>query len=307
MYSRTTAASVSGPKRARSAALPGYPADESGLGPVADGGESSVNVGLEGPPFASAPADHRDGFANQHVEHNDLGAVVSKPPPEGLRAVGEDVGAIELCDDDVCMRCVPRNPRIQVPAYPLIECRPSPAIVLLSLAVLVVGCAASSAQTEPSDASTDGGADSRGGLPGTDGSDMDIVHAGDGGPSADGPSSRCPTSQSQAACSVAPGGLCLDDHPQLGCAPNALPMGLACAGEAQCTLEILPCAGEVQGSVGAGRVDGYICSCIEGHWSCDDCYAGQAPCAEAGALGDGGVEGRSVRKPIAAPHAASRQ
>jgi hypothetical protein len=97
-------------------------------------------------------------------------------------------------------------------------------------------------------------------------------------------------------CPVADGGVCvLDDDPYYGCAPNALPSGLACSGQEQCSMPILPCAGEIPSGAGAGPVDGYICSCVGGRWSCEDCYVGDALCADAGPPGDGstggGVEG----------------
>jgi hypothetical protein len=41
-----------------------------------------------------------------------------------------------------------------------------------------------------------------------------------------------------------------------------------------------------------GRVDAYICSCIDGRWSCDDCSIGEALCEggeEAYVLPDSGA------------------
>ncbi|MGO9835768.1 MAG: hypothetical protein ACLP1X_16315 [Polyangiaceae bacterium] len=143
-------------------------------------------------------------------------------------------------------------------------------------------------------------ADAGGGAPGTDATDMDETQPAEGGPSSDGSASAsCPPSQSQAECPVAPGALCaVNDDPFSGCALNALPTGLGCSGQEQCSIAILPCAGEVQGWAGAGRVDGYICSCVSGRWSCDDCYLGEALCADAGSAGDsaagGGVDGGSA-------------
>jgi hypothetical protein len=165
------------------------------------------------------------------------------------------------------------------------------AAVGVLLAALNSGCSSSGGA----------GADAGGGLSGTDASDMNdatmTVDASpmtvDGGPSSDGSSSSsCPASQSVAECPAAPGGSCVvSDLPQTGCAPNALPSGLGCSGQQRCAMPILPCAGEVQGWAGGGRVDGYICSCVSGRWSCDDCYAGEALCADAGPPGDGGAAG----------------
>lgn len=167
----------------------------------------------------------------------------------------------------------------------------SAAIALLSLAAFA-GCSASATQTESGDGSTAADADSGSGFPGVDGSDMDVAQVADGSPSNEGSFSQCPTSQSQALCAAAPSGPCVvNDAPASGCSSNALPNRLACSGRAQCALEVLPCANEVETWVGAGRVDGYICSCIDGQWSCDDCYPGEALCAEAGAASDGGPEG----------------
>jgi hypothetical protein len=61
------------------------------------------------------------------------------------------------------------------------------------------------------------------------------------------------------------------------CTVDALPQGLACAGKSQCQAVVGPLPQ-------CGRVDGYICSCIDGHWSCDDCAIGGALC-EAGTAG----------------------
>ena len=68
----------------------------------------------------------------------------------------------------------------------------------------------------------------------------------EGGSSNDGSGpASCPAPQSVTECPVADGGVCvLDDDPYYGCAPNALPSGLACSGQEQCSMPILPCAGE---------------------------------------------------------------
>jgi len=97
---------------------------------------------------------------------------------------------------------------------------------------------------------------------------------------ADSYASLCPSPGPSTTCSVAPGGLCVGNRPDLGCALNAVPTGLPCSGHTQCSLSILPCPDEVQTWAGGGRVDGYVCSCINDQWSCDDCWLGEALCAE---------------------------
>jgi hypothetical protein len=84
-------------------------------------------------------------------------------------------------------------------------------------------------------------------------------------------SSLCPNS-SLAGCPVASDANCSNAF--VGCGLDALPTGLACLAPAQCTMLIQPIAG-------CGRTDGYVCSCIGGKWSCDDCNLGTASC-EAG-------------------------
>ncbi len=71
--------------------------------------------------------------------------------------------------------------------------------------------------------------------------------------------SPCPDAPDAAPCGVS------------GCGLDALPVGLACQGASQCSIAIQPIAG-------CGRIDGYVCSCIGGHWSCDDCAVGAAEC-----------------------------
>jgi hypothetical protein len=69
------------------------------------------------------------------------------------------------------------------------------------------------------------------------------------------------------------------------CAADALPQGLSCSGTSQCQARIGPVDG-------CGRVDGWICSCIDGSWSCDDCAIGGAACeggADAYELPDSGA------------------
>jgi hypothetical protein len=88
--------------------------------------------------------------------------------------------------------------------------------------------------------------------------------------------STCPSVSDASGCDLSFG---------TNCTASALPQGLPCAGHTQC--------GAVIGPVdGCGRVDAWICSCIEGHWACDDCDVGAAVCdggsAAAYELPDGG-------------------
>jgi len=83
----------------------------------------------------------------------------------------------------------------------------------------------------------------------------------------------CPSDfQSLTVCTPPAGSLCVGQDPTLGCTLDALPSGLPCSGSAQCTLRILPCPNEVQ-------TDSYLCTCLDSHWSCDDCAPGSARCA----------------------------
>jgi hypothetical protein len=59
-----------------------------------------------------------------------------------------------------------------------------------------------------------------------------------------------------------------------GCGLDSLPEGLACSGMSQCSMLVQP-------TPGCARTDGYVCSCVSGRWSCDDCWLGTALC-EAG-------------------------
>jgi hypothetical protein len=93
--------------------------------------------------------------------------------------------------------------------------------------------------------------------------------------------SMCPAIETMATCPVAPGALCLHGGPAVGCALDGLPSGMSCSGHAQCSMPVLPCPNEVQTWSGTGRVDGYVCSCLDDRWSCDDCAMGGAVCAEA--------------------------
>ncbi len=72
----------------------------------------------------------------------------------------------------------------------------------------------------------------------------------------------CPATSDANGCTLALG---------YNCAASALPQGVQCSGVSQCQARIGPVNG-------CGRVDGYICSCIDGRWSCDDCAIGAAVC-----------------------------
>ena len=89
----------------------------------------------------------------------------------------------------------------------------------------------------------------------------------------------CPDFQSQPTCPVAPGAVDCT-RPDIGCGLDALPSGLSCSAPAQCSALIYPCP-DWQKSIGGERTDGYICSCTNNHWSCDDCDPGAALCTEA--------------------------
>jgi hypothetical protein len=114
----------------------------------------------------------------------------------------------------------------------------------------------------------------------TNGSDAspqgDDVAADSGGPN------LCPNFQSLPTCAPASTADCVQQKASLGCGVDALPTGLACTGSAQCSLIVYPCPGEVQSFTGGGRTDGYVCTCVDSRWACDDCNVGAALCPEAG-------------------------
>ena len=84
---------------------------------------------------------------------------------------------------------------------------------------------------------------------------------------------HCPSDfQSLTVCTPPEGSLCVDEDPTLGCNLDALPSGLPCSGSAQCSLLIFPCPNELQ-------TDSYLCTCLDSHWSCEDCAPGSARCA----------------------------
>ena len=99
-----------------------------------------------------------------------------------------------------------------------------------------------------------------------------------------GYASLCPVFGNQPTCPAATDASGCDLSFGSNCAADALPQGLVCSGPSQCQARIGPVDG-------CGRVDAWICSCIAGRWSCDDCAVGAALC-EGGAasyeLPDGG-------------------
>ncbi len=86
----------------------------------------------------------------------------------------------------------------------------------------------------------------------------------------------CPPVSTLAACAPAPGSDCT---PAVACGLEALPSGLACSGSRACSLAVDPCP-DRQKYVGGERVDVYVCTCVSGLWSCDDCNVGTSLCAE---------------------------
>jgi len=126
-------------------------------------------------------------------------------------------------------------------------------------------------------------------------------NSGSGGAAPD----RCPAFQSVNVCVPASSNACVNGDAMIGCGLAGLPTGLPCSDNAQCSLQIYPCPGELQSFIGGGRADGYICTCVSSKWSCDDCALGTALCGgpptadtgadagdastDAGADGSGGV------------------
>ncbi len=140
-------------------------------------------------------------------------------------------------------------------------------------------------ETTGSSGASSGGSSSGGGGPSSSGSS---------GSSSGGYATLCPAFSDQPTCPAASDAngcnLSLGTH----CAADELPQGLACSGPSQCQARIGPIDG-------CGRVDAWICSCIDGSWSCDDCALGATLC-EGGTgdydLPDGGTKGEC---PVATP------
>ncbi len=108
---------------------------------------------------------------------------------------------------------------------------------------------------------------------------------GCGNSSSGGYASLCPLFSDQPTCPAASDANACNLSLGSNCAADALPQGLSCSGTSQCQARIGPVDG-------CGRVDGWICSCIDGRWSCDDCAVGATLCeggAEAYGLPDSGV------------------
>jgi hypothetical protein len=109
-----------------------------------------------------------------------------------------------------------------------------------------------------------------------------------GGPG--GYATRCPVFNGLPTCPAASNANGCDLALGNNCAAGALPQGVGCSGMSQCQALVGPVDG-------CGRVDGYICSCIDGRWSCDDCAVGAALC-EGGAqdyeLPESGTTGGAV-------------
>jgi hypothetical protein len=116
----------------------------------------------------------------------------------------------------------------------------------------------------------------------------------EGGATADGGSevgwdggypTLCPNFQSLPTCQAAPGAMYCTNV-ALGCGLDAVPSGLQCTGPSQCAMTVYPCPGwQTDPAGGGGITDGYICSCVAGHWACEDCSEGAGTCSEAGAPG----------------------
>ena len=71
--------------------------------------------------------------------------------------------------------------------------------------------------------------------------------------------------------------------------PAPVPEGLPCGAVQQCSLPILSCPGELEAGLGNGPVDGYVCTCVAGRWSCQDCFPNDGPCTDAGLSTDAGT------------------
>jgi hypothetical protein len=89
--------------------------------------------------------------------------------------------------------------------------------------------------------------------------------------SSGGHASLCPVFSDQPTCPAASDANGCNPSTWYDCAADALPQGLSCSGTSQCQATIGPVDG-------CGRVDGWICSCVDGRWSCDDCAVGGASC-----------------------------
>lgn len=99
--------------------------------------------------------------------------------------------------------------------------------------------------------------------------------------------SLCPSFDSLPTCTSAAGAAaCVGGNPTEGCGQDALPTGQACSANSQCALAVFPCP-DWQTSVGGEVTDGFVCTCVGGAWSCNDCNPGAGECADAGGAGGG--------------------
>jgi hypothetical protein len=110
----------------------------------------------------------------------------------------------------------------------------------------------------------------------------------DGGGSLDATITECPEFGTVPDCPIAADAASCGAR-TLTCGLDSLPTGAACTGSQQCSAVIDPCPNWQQ-HVGSELTDGYICSCVNGVWSCDDCDPGAGLCAadEGGVLDSGG-------------------
>jgi hypothetical protein len=153
----------------------------------------------------------------------------------------------------------------------------------VSVATLLIGGAVGCGGHDAAGAETiDTGSDAT-----TSDGGQDAAADGSSDATADGAAyaSLCPVFGDQPTCPAASdaNGCNLSDG--RNCAADALPQGLSCSGMSQCQAVIGPLPT-------CGRVDAYICSCIDGRWSCDDCSIGETLCEggeEAYVLPDSGA------------------
>ncbi len=133
------------------------------------------------------------------------------------------------------------------------------------------GCMADASSLSSGSSSSSGGASS-GGSSGSS-SSGGPSSSGSTDSSSDGYATLCPVFSGQPTCPAASDANGCNLSLGTNCAADALPQGLACSGLSQCQARIGPVDG-------CGRADGWICSCIDGRWSCDDCALGQALCLD---------------------------
>jgi hypothetical protein len=115
-----------------------------------------------------------------------------------------------------------------------------------------------------------------GSFPGLDAA-ADAPLEGDAGTG--GPPPACPIWGTVPTCPTAAGAQCLNGDPVDGCGTGALPTGLACTENDQCSLRIFPCPGW-QADFGNDINDGYICTCLGLQWSCDKCDPDEGFCSD---------------------------